>query len=156
MTARRFLKLNIGPQRPVNRVESYPNEARYVDDIRGQMRDITSNLIKVFDGIKAASPDILLDALEPTFELSQYYCPVDTGALKGSGYLEVTEFRSNPRVEMGYAKNNDPPYAVVVHENLEWRHKWPTRAKFLQAAVDEDMEDIKARVQQAYQDLVND
>lgn len=137
-TRRRRIKVNIGPQTSLRRAAMYPEEAGYVDSIRSQMKSITNNLISLIDQAKEITPDIMLDTLQPTFDLSQVYVPVDTGKLKDSGYLEVTNFRDKPRVEMGYARGNDPPYAVRVHENLEYRHESPTQAKFLERAINED------------------
>lgn len=117
----------------------------------------------------------LMNALIPTFELSQTYCPTASGRLKGSGYLETVraianqaplgeqidqgamgnpdfdmpsaKFDETIKVVMGYAKNNEPMYAGWVHENLEWKHKPPTKAKFLQSAIEEDLFNIQDRFQ---------
>jgi len=89
---------------------------------------------------------IVVDALKPTFEKSQKYCPKDTGDLVSSGYLESRKFRGNVVAEIGYARGNKPSYAIYVHEMLEYRHKAPTRAKFLEAAIDEDLSDIQGRI----------
>lgn len=89
-------------------------------------------------------PDVMYDALEPTFELSQKYVPVDTGELKDSGYLDITKRGKNPVVEIGYGRDG-APYAVYVHEMPHY-HKPPTRFKYLQGALDEDYNQILNRI----------
>lgn len=73
---------------------------------------------------------------------SQQLCPVDTGALRSSGYVEEpTREGDVMRVELGYggpASKRNPKtgeatddYAVFVHENLEAHHP-VGMAKFLE------------------------
>lgn len=114
------------------------------------MANVLKNYERLIGNIEEATPEILYEALEPTFKKSQDYCPKDTGELVESGYLEIVTFRKQPRVEIGYGKGGEPEYAVRVHENTEWRHKSPTRAKWLQAALEEDAQAIRGRVIRAY------
>lgn len=120
--------------------------AGFARSMKNAMQDVIANYQEFVDSVEEASPEILMNALQPTFEKSQSYCPVNTGAMKESGYLENTSFRGNPRVEIGYGKNGNPPYTAKQHENLEFRHKAPTRAKWLQVALEEDAQDIQQRV----------
>lgn len=120
---------------------------------RNAMNQVVKRYKKLIDQLEIATPNILYAALEPTFEKSQDYCPQDTGRLVASGYLEIVEFRGKPTVQIGYGKGGDPEYAVTVHENLEWRHKAPTRAKWLQVALAEDANDIERRIVSAYQGM---
>lgn len=119
-------------------------------------RALSDMLIGILDQVYDASEEIMLEALEPTFEKSQMYCPVETGKLKNSGYLEVNAFRGNPRVEIGYGFGGSPknkmgkPYTAYVHEMLELKHEPPTRAKWLQAAVMEDLDLIMERLSIGY------
>lgn len=122
-------------------------------DARASMAAVIANYQKLVDSLEGVTPDILLDALQPTFEKSQEYCPVDTGRLRDSGYLEITSFRGTPTVEIGYGLGGEPPYTVNVHENLEWRHKYPTRAKWLEVALLEDDAAIQQRIVDAYQEM---
>lgn len=115
---------------------------------RMSMRRIINNYRKFVGNVEAALPEILKDALEETFDKSKEYCPKDTGALVESGYLEITGFRGQTRVEIGYGKGGDPEYAAKVHENLEFRHKSPTRAKWLQIALEEDANKIQSKIVQ--------
>ncbi len=115
-----------------------------------ELNDAFTSMAKDFgwyvDQLEGFLPEDLKSALEPTFELSQEYVPVQTGDLKESGYLEVESFRNGARVEMGYGRNGIPDYAIHVHEDTFAQHAEPTRAKFLQAAVDEDYNNILQRV----------
>jgi hypothetical protein len=121
-----------------------------VHNVRRDMQGVINRYRRLINHIETVSPDILLEALEPTFEQSKTYCPKDTGALVNSGYLEITQFRGVPTVEIGYGRGGNPSYAVNVHENLEWRHKYPTRAKWLQVALTEDEANIQNRIVNAY------
>lgn len=122
-------------------------------NVRASMAQVISNYQKLVDALGDSTPEILLEALEPTFEKSQEYCPEDTGRLKSSGYLEITQFRGTPTVEIGYGRGGQPEYTVAVHENLEWRHKAPTRAKWLEVALTEDDKEIEQRIASAYKEM---
>jgi hypothetical protein len=88
----------------------------------------------------------MVDALRPTFELSQKYVPVDTGELKASGYLRSGSQGKRKLAEMGYGRGGQAPYATFVHERTDIAHKAPTSAKFLQRALDEDYYAILPRI----------
>lgn len=128
----------------------YPSEAGYVEQVNAGMQKIQKDLLYILEQTEGATPDIMWEALHPTFEKSQEYCPKDTHALVDSGYLEVVQFRGNPKVEMGYGKGGLPDYAAYVHEMVEIPHKAPTRAKFLESAINEDMFDIIERISTGY------
>lgn len=121
---------------------------------RESMREIIRNYIKLIDQIEAATPDVIYKAVEPTFKKSQDYCPVKTSALKKSGYIEKTSFRGKPRVEVGYARGGKPNYAIYVHEMTGYNHRSPTRAKFLQVALEEDLPKFHGRLVQSYRGLI--
>lgn len=72
-------------------------------------------------------------ALE-TYERALKYTPVDTGRLKGSIYLK--------RYEDGYVIGYNCDYAIYVHELVNNQHKFPTRAKFLEDAAVETMNEF--------------
>ena len=102
--------------------------------------------------VTAVAPRATAIALLPTFEKSQIYCPKETGALVDSGYIEVTGRLGHalggaePSVEIGYGRNGNPPYALIVHEVLSHYHKPPTRAKWLERALQEDQHKILPRI----------
>lgn len=114
----------------------------------GGMDQIAGNFNAFIQHVIQSGPDIVLEALEPTYKKSQDYCPVDTGSLKESGYLEVIGRGRNPTVAMGYGRGGYPSYAPVVHEDTTMRHAAPTRAKWLQGALEEDYNAIIRRLQE--------
>jgi hypothetical protein len=135
---------------------SWPSERRDMSNIRAQFREVVIQpLQEIFDGLEEASADICMAALEPTFEKSQVYVPKDTGDLADSGYLEVVKTSKGPVVEIGYGRAGSPSYAVAVHERTDIQHQEPTRAKFLEAAVTEDLGEIRDRVYAGYRKVWN-
>lgn len=131
------IKLKVGK---VNvRTTGYMSEASYVKQINQGLGQLTKSLVDLLKQFEDATPEIMLDAMRPMYDKSQEYVPVRGGTLKNSGYLEIVEKRSKPVVEMGYAKGGSPDYAVYVHEMTSIPHVAPTRAKFLEHAVNEEI-----------------
>lgn len=61
---------------------------------------------------------------------SQFRCPVDTGHLKGSHYVQMeTSNDGSPMARIGATAE----YALIQHENLQFRHP-NGEAKFLENA----------------------
>jgi hypothetical protein len=147
------LKLNVGKIRSTG--TKYPWEPGYVASIKGQMKSLEDIIKALVTQVGDATPEIVMKALEPTFEKAKKYCPKDTHALADSAYLENVGFRGQPRVEMGFARGGIPYYGVIVHENLEFHHQAPTQAKFLERAVNEDIPDIAIRIADGYKDFMN-
>lgn len=149
------VKAVIGKQR-VRGGGAYPSQPGYVEGVQRQVRQIEAALQATFDLFEGAlSEEIMMDALQPTFETSQLYCPVDTGELKASGYLEPNGTKGKPRVEIGYGFGGHPDYTVYVHEMTWIAHAPPTQAKFLQKAVLEDLDGVFQRLQRGYQRAFN-
>jgi hypothetical protein len=101
------------------------------------MSGILRNYEKFVQHMEDVMPDILIEALTPAFQLSQTYVPKDTGALQKSGYLRQRKLRNRATVEIGYGFGGSPDYAAIVHENMSFKHAAPTRAKFLESALNE-------------------
>lgn len=118
----------------------------YERGVQQSLKQVLMELNRFVDHVDDQSVEVLREALEPTFEKSQEYCPEDTGDLKRSGYLETRTFRGQAAVEIGYGKGGFPHYAALVHERTDFFHAPPTRAKFLQAALEEDAGNIQARI----------
>lgn len=127
-----------------------PSVASYTRSVREQMKQIEKNYSAVINQLRGVTPSVLEEALRPTFDKSQEYVPVDTGDLKASGYLEVKREGKDTRAEMGYGKGGDPNYAAFVHERTDINHQSPTRAKFLQSAIEEDFGLLLDRVKAAF------
>lgn len=134
----------IGAKSPNAKVR--PSAQAYVAAIHVQMQAIQKNLELLVNSIEEATPEVLEAALRPTFELSQYYCPVDTGKMKASGYLVVRSRKGKIEAEIGYGKGGRPHYTVYQHENLAFFHKEPTSAKWLQRAIQEDGNNLQPRI----------
>lgn len=150
--AARLVRARIGYARIPS--SSNPSQASYTRDIRDQMKAIEDNLTAVIESVKEAGPDIVIEALQPTFDKSQTYCPVDKGDLKASGYLSADKQGDNVVANIGYGRGGQPPYAVFVHERTDLQHASPTRAKFLQSAIEEDLDSIKNRLIEGYRGLL--
>lgn len=153
-TRKREVHVQIGATR-ITRASAYASQVTFNQVAQAQGRAITDSLLEIYRSFEIMSPDVMMDALEPTFQISQDWCPVDTGDLKASGYLAVTEYRGKPRVEIGYAKGGTPWYAEQVHEDVEMQHTPPTRAKWLQQAVMFDLNGIWHRLGLGYMKLIN-
>lgn len=132
------------------RTSGYPSEAGFVRQVNAGMQEITKNLLYCLDQFEGATPEIMYDALKPTFDKTQVRVPYKSGELKASGYLEIVGWRGTPQVQMGYAKGGHPDYAAYVHEMVEIPHTAPTSAKFVEAPVNEDIGNIIDRLADGY------
>ena len=121
-------------------------------EIKTQIAGIENKLAMVINAIKGLTPEVLLEILEPVLEQSQIYCPVKTGALKNSSYLEVMQQGTGGTIsaEIGYGRGGVPHYTIYVHEDLEKVHTPPTQAKFLQRPVDEILPNIQDQILRKY------
>lgn len=142
------VKLNVGKQ--FSRNVGHASDAYFVQSMQNAMRDVTDQLLSILDQFEEASAEIMREAIEPTMDLADYYCPKDTHRLVNSQFIEVRNFRGKPRLEAGYAKGGIPFYGAFVHEATWVPHKEPTRSKWLQAAIMEDMNNIYSRLGQGY------
>lgn len=139
-----MLQLNVGRQR-ITRVLS-PAEGNYVEAIKEQVNVVKENLRKVIAHIENVTPEAIRYGLQPIFDKSQEYVPVDKGPLKRSGFIETRKTASGTAAAIGYGRYGRPTYAGIVHERMDFRHAPPTRAKFLEAAVNEHIGDFQRRV----------
>lgn len=128
----------------------FASEPGYVAAVSKMVKVLKDDLEHILNQVQDATPEIVLEAMQPMFDKSQVYVPHRTGALKESGYLEITQTGAQPKVEMGYAKGGVPRYAALVHEQVEVPHQAPTRSKFLEAAVNEEMGATLNRIQEGY------
>lgn len=127
------------------------SQAGFIGLAQEASRQITTALRDIIEEFKGPlTIDAMFDALEPTLEIAKGLTPVLTGKLRDSGYLEVTQFRGTPQVQIGFAKGGNPYYAEYVHEMTGIKHAPPTQAKFLQAAVLGDLNGIRSRLGSRY------
>jgi len=127
-----------------------PSLAGYTQSIRKQMASIEAAINDLCNSFEQITPDVLNDALTPTFAKALLYTPHKTGALRASGYLLTKVNGKQIHGEIGFGKGGKPFYAVYVHERTDLKHAEPTRAKWLEAAINEDIAQFPARLVQAY------
>jgi hypothetical protein len=136
----RALKTFMGSRRPSTATGGrgqYASTQALQAQFAKSMAEIVGGLNEFVAHVKDYTPDVLLEALEPTLGKSLEQVPVDTGDLAASAYLETESSYGRVAVFLGYAKNNNPDYAVHVHE-MPIPHNPPTKNKFLQDPLDED------------------
>jgi hypothetical protein len=136
------------------RTTGYPSEPYFVNQVNAGIKKIMGDLNYIFQQFEDVTPQFMYDALKPTFDKTQERVPVDSGALKASGYLEIRTFRGNPEVEMGYGRGGFPFYTVYVHEMVEIPHAAPTEAKFMERPINEDLGDIIDRLASQYKEFM--
>ncbi len=140
------LKFSVGSQSL--RAKSMPWEAGYTRDIREAMQKIIKNYGTTVRAIKAESLPALKFALNPIYRKSQQLVPVRSGRLKRSGFIMARMTAFGPQGVVGYARAGSPDYAVLQHENLEFRHAGNTQAKYLEVAVQAHIGSIGRRYAQ--------
>lgn len=136
-------KATIGRVTASSREDS--SRAFYERRASNDMKGILDDFYAFCAHIENMSSTVVYEALKPTFEKTQERVPVDTGDLKGSGYLEIT---GKGQVQMGYGRGGFPEYTPIVHEDMAMKHKAPTAAKFLQGPLEEDYFTIVGRIAQ--------
>jgi hypothetical protein len=147
--AQKRLHVGIGARR-TRKNARFASESAFIAEMRQTSNDVCRAMLDILDQFEDVSEEIMINALEPTLDRAKYYCPKDTLELVNSAYLEEARFRGKPRVEIGFAKGGDPVYAIYVHEILDYKHDEPTRAKFLEYAVYEDLDGIYTRLGDGY------
>ena len=105
---------------------------------RAGMEAIIKQYSDFIKGMKDITPEVLESAMQPIFDKSQEYVPKNTLALMKSGRLIVTRGPS-PSAEIVYG-DATAWYAALVHEQVWLNHLLPTRAKYLQAAMEEEFD----------------
>lgn len=110
-------------------------EAVAIRNIRKGMNEVIEQYRKWIAHMDSVQPEILEQAFERVLFDSLIMVPRDTGNLADSAYLEVGKAGTRTNLEIGYDKGSRLGYAAVVHENLEWQHEPPTRAKYLEIAL---------------------
>jgi len=138
------IRFPVGTQRITSRTNQ--SEARATKDVRAQMAEVQrrfSNLVKAVPGVTEVA---IFHALEPIYDQSQIFVPVDTGKLKESGFIRTSSRRDGAAGVVGYGAAGNPFYAVYVHERLDLKHDAPTQAKYLEEAVKEKFSEFESRL----------
>ena len=111
-------------------------------DARLAMAQIIKQYADLIGKLKGATPEILKQALMPTFKRAQYYVPEDTGVLWESGKVTVEIGKHGKPVGSITFGSTEAWYAALVHEYVWLNHQAPTRSKYLQAAMEENIGDM--------------
>lgn len=127
-------------------VQAYYNKS-FSGDARASMQRVLSNYAQLIKNIRNILPGALEKALTPTFEKALRYCPVDTGKLVASGKLiSGRGGYYKPYARISFGDEGLIHYAAIVHERTDLHHDAPTRAKYLQSAMEEDLGEFKGRI----------
>lgn len=141
-------KARIGRQRITSNMN--PSQASYTRSIRKSFEEIEKEISRLCNTFADVTPEVIMDVLDPTFKKSLVYTPMLTGELRASAYLMTRMRQGGVEGEIGFGKGGNPHYAVFVHEMTDIMHKSPTRSKFLQAAISEDLNKFPSRLLKAY------
>lgn len=91
--------------------------------------------------------------LEIVLSESKKLCPVDTGALRGSGYVPEPEATDgNIRATIGYSQG----YAWWVHELIDNYHEPPTQAKYLETPLVQALPTITEKIIERVETLISE
>jgi hypothetical protein len=106
---------------------------------REGMAEVVKAYTALVRKLHGVTPEAVQNALMPVFEKSQEYVPKRTGTLAASGVLEVEGETGNVEGSITYG-DADAWYASIVHEFVWLNHIPPTRAKYLQSAMEEELD----------------
>lgn len=137
-------RISIGRTRVLKSMS--PRNAGYLRHMNAQVSAITKRIEKAINAVEGATVPAIRYALRPIYEESQILVPKDTLKLMKSGFIEVHRTSRGVSGVVGYAKGDNPKYAMIVHERTDLYHKKPTRAKFLQAAASKHVGKIRGRI----------
>jgi hypothetical protein len=119
------------------------------------MSDLLEMLVKGGRNAVELSGRYLYSHAVKVFERSQYEVPVDTGALRSSGYItQPYVFGNQVAISIVYGQAA-APYALWVHEMMESYHEPPTKAKFLEDPLTNSLEDFRRGFRQVLEDAVS-
>lgn len=107
---------------------------------QASMSTIISRYEAMIGRLRGITPVALRDAMLPAFNKSQVYVPKKTGALMASGQLNVFPAEGDiTEAEIIYG-DEEAWYAALIHEAVWLNHAAPTRAKYLQNAMEEELD----------------
>lgn len=104
-----------------------------------------ANIRKMSKAVRKKFFEELVEIAEAALlRAKSHYVPVDTGALQRSANQEVFPgYYPSTVISFG---GPEAPYAAIQHENLQFRHRAPQRAKYLEVAVKEFEPIIKKKL----------
>ena len=113
-----------------------------VQDVMNQLSDLLSN---TGDLTQEGMSDIVLDIGSRAADKA----PVETGALRGSVDVEVSEEGDEVVGEIRFTEK----YAAAQHEHVEYAHPQGGEAKYLEKAALEKLEQVRERIAASLNDL---
>lgn len=126
----------------------------YTLSARQSMADIIAKYERLIRRLEKATPTILMNAIQPVRNKAAIYVPKKTGALASSEQVIVgTDDNGKPMVSLVYG-DETAWYAALVHEMTWLNHVYPTRAKYLQAALEEELDSFLVSVAVDYAALL--
>lgn len=145
---RRPVRFRAGVKRLTQRFEAtqHPTTVNITRDLREQFKVIEDNLARVINTIKEATPEALDFALEPIFLQASEWVPIDKGPLSESLVLETSQTSAGAFGGIGFGIGESASYAVIVHEDMNVFHAPPTKAKFLEDAINKHEKDVLPRL----------
>jgi hypothetical protein len=109
----------------------------------GTPMEIVDRLRKLADEYPGEMARAIFQELSVVMTKSKTMCPVDTGALRGSGHVEEPIIEGGlVSARIGYSAN----YAWYVHELIDNYHAPPTQAKFLEVPLVDALPDMLTRI----------
>lgn len=109
---------------------------------REGMRQVIARYNQLIRDLNVNTPEVLANALQPAFDKSQEYVPVKTGTLANSGVLEIDDDDPERIIASITYGDAEAWYAALVHEYTWLNHQPPTRAKYLQYALEECIDEF--------------
>lgn len=119
------------------------------------MNDLLEMLVKGGRNAVELSARYLYAHAVKVFAVSQLEVPVDTGALRSSGFItQPFVFGNQVAISIVYGQAA-APYALWVHEIMEYYHEPPTKAKFLEDPLTNSLEEFRVGFRQVLEDAVS-
>lgn len=124
--------------------------------IRGPVSNLMRNINRWSKHVMENADAVLYNAMVPAYNRSRLYCPKDTKLLVNSSVLATTvagERGGQATVSLSYGAGGAVWYAIYTHEMISYKHAAPTRAKFLESAIREQMSQIRTDLYKGARDL---
>lgn len=124
-----------------------------VDIIIDSPKEIVESLTALRDRAPAELAEGIWRFASTVMNESAKICPVDTGFLRGSRYInKPVMYEDEINLNLGYSAE----YAIYVHENLLAQHKPPTQAKFLEVPLIQHAPEMLEEIVQITMDLITE
>ena len=116
-----------------------------IDGLNEVLRNLDMVERKVKESIRNSVRDCSFDLLQRAKDLT----PVDTGDLKASGFVEITD--NGDVVEVGF----NTPYALKQHEDLTYNHPQGGQSKYLEEPFQQNLDKYKEKIIEDIKDALD-